>query len=296
MNSKRKNLVFLHLPKTAGQSIHSFLVSSFGSHEICPARTMDQMSYLSLSFLRRFRIFSGHFDWDAVTSIHGNNYVFTILRDPFERILSFYFYLRAIGLNNNGNSGIFGADAAATLHPDDFFWNFPNKEVEDMCLNNFDNFYTFYFAARRFNSRMAFSEKRKNADSPIRFVALNLARENLSSLDLILPFNQVSKIPFELSKAFSECDGSTKLDEVNINRDFSRESRFRELKKLGASDWLFDILASYCSLDDELLREFTPEVEQTSAAKKTELGEITVRDENATSVVPTKPTVAIDLM
>lgn len=255
-----RKIIFLHHPKTAGQSIHSFLIASFGSKNVCPARTNEQLRFMPLTMLRKFRVFSGHFDWDSLASISGNNFVFTILRDPFERILSFYFYLREIGLRGNGNSGVKGADLAAQLTPNEFFWDFPDDDIRDLVLNNFDNFYTFYFAGRRYDMRNEFSEHLKNLDSRIRFVALNLARENLATLDLVVNFNDVSRIPIEFAKFFPECVNETELPHINENRAFSREHRFEKLASLGASPWLFDVLGEFCKLDDQLLLEFCPNV------------------------------------
>lgn len=252
----RRNLIFLHIPKTAGQSIHAYFINSFGAAEVCPARTMDQLAYLSVPFLSRFRVYSGHFDWDSVASVAPNAFTMTVLRDPFERILSFYFYLREIGIRNDGKSGIAGADMAATLHPDQFFWDFPDDKTQEMTFNNFDNFYTFFFSTRRYNARKTFCDPLiKSLDAPVRFAALNLARENLASLDLVLHFDNVDDVPSLLAEHFPECQ-PVKLGHLNANPAFSREARFEELKKIGASDWIFDIITQYCKLDDELVKEF----------------------------------------
>ena len=41
-----------------------------------------------------YSLYSGHIDWEALETLPEPRFVFTVLRDPLERIASFYFYLR----------------------------------------------------------------------------------------------------------------------------------------------------------------------------------------------------------
>ena len=41
-------IIFLHLPKTAGQSVHAALVDGFGEAAICPARVNEQLDGLTI--------------------------------------------------------------------------------------------------------------------------------------------------------------------------------------------------------------------------------------------------------
>jgi len=50
---------------------------------------------MSITEINRYQVFSGHFDWSLLDCIKGPKYVFTILREPIDRILSFYLALFA---------------------------------------------------------------------------------------------------------------------------------------------------------------------------------------------------------
>src|SRR5690606_34827177 len=112
----------LHVPKTAGMSIRSFLQRFFLSRHICPAT--DNVEFLALSPEQRrsYRLFAGHFDWAHLYQIEGECFTFSILRRPQDRLLSYYFYLRAEGARLDGPSLALdknrGMHAALTLPPD----------------------------------------------------------------------------------------------------------------------------------------------------------------------------------
>jgi len=88
-----KTIVFLHIPKTAGTSVHEMLKRHFDKDRICPERFRGLIRY-SEDQLREFDLFSGHFLMPHVDRIPGEKFVFTILRDPADRILSLYYFWR----------------------------------------------------------------------------------------------------------------------------------------------------------------------------------------------------------
>lgn len=90
-----RTLKFLHLHKTAGTSVRSFLERFFRPEEICPAGFRHQFQALSSDQLRRYRMFAGHLDWEELDQVEGPSFTFTVLREPRERLLSYYFFMRA---------------------------------------------------------------------------------------------------------------------------------------------------------------------------------------------------------
>lgn len=123
-------VVFLHIPKTAGQSVHAALQAAFEPSAIRPARVNEQLRPMGISELNRYQVFSGHFDWSALDCIKGPSYRFTILRDPLERTLSFYFYLRkqqgeALAPAERAMPQHSGRRAAAEMTSDEYFLSGP---------------------------------------------------------------------------------------------------------------------------------------------------------------------------
>jgi len=84
-------LVFLHVPKTGGTTLHHHFSAHFVPEEICPERISGLDRY-SEDELRQWRYFSGHFNADEIKRIPKPVFVVTVLRDPIERLLSHYYF------------------------------------------------------------------------------------------------------------------------------------------------------------------------------------------------------------
>ncbi|MEM9169597.1 MAG: sulfotransferase family 2 domain-containing protein [Pseudomonadota bacterium] len=89
-------IAFMHIPKTAGTSIRVALQEAFGP---------DNCYVLGLNEpWREFRknakshadtpVLAGHFMINDIRSVPGPRKTFTVLRDPVDRVLSWYGYLR----------------------------------------------------------------------------------------------------------------------------------------------------------------------------------------------------------
>lgn len=84
-------IVFLHIMKTAGTS----LVNGFRGH--FPGKAMSHGDFRGLSDEQLFepKFITGHFGHDVIKRVPGRKYTFTFLRDPVERVLSFYHFCRS---------------------------------------------------------------------------------------------------------------------------------------------------------------------------------------------------------
>lgn len=87
-------IVFLHIPKTAGQTIHFELERILGSDAVSPVRVHTEAGPGAAQMPPGYRVYSGHIDWEALEDLPEPRFTFTVLRDPLERIASFYFYVR----------------------------------------------------------------------------------------------------------------------------------------------------------------------------------------------------------
>jgi hypothetical protein len=86
-------LVFLHVPKTGGTTLHHHFSAHFTPEETCPERSSVLDRY-SEDELGQWRYFSGHFNADEIKRIPKPVFVVTVLRDPIERLLSHYYFWR----------------------------------------------------------------------------------------------------------------------------------------------------------------------------------------------------------
>jgi hypothetical protein len=91
---EENKLVFLHLPKTGGTTLHNLLLPHFPQEAVCPER-FNGLRYFTAVELARYRLFSGHFDLPSARLIPGRKRIITMLREPVARLVSLYHFLRA---------------------------------------------------------------------------------------------------------------------------------------------------------------------------------------------------------
>lgn len=87
-------VVFLHIPKTGGTSLHKMLSANFSEGQVCTQRLRD-LSIFEPDELARFRLFSGHYDRHNISLIPGPRRVVTLLREPKQQIISLYRFWRS---------------------------------------------------------------------------------------------------------------------------------------------------------------------------------------------------------
>ncbi len=88
-----RRLIFLHLPKTGGTSIHNQLVAAVPRERIFPWRFSHEAQQHAAR-APDYQVFSGHFRASDFADLPGEVLRFTILREPVARLLSFYHFCR----------------------------------------------------------------------------------------------------------------------------------------------------------------------------------------------------------
>lgn len=182
-------IIFLHIPKTAGQTVHTELSRIIGSAFTSPVRVHTQAD-TSDQFQDSYTLYSGHLDWDTLPTGRLDQFAFTILRDPFERIASFYFYLhhKASGLDDiqlstPANTGL---RVIRNQTADDYFFG-GDAGWKRFILDHYNNFYCSYLATQKIRGSAAL-EALKNAE------ILSLACSGAQRLDRIYDIANLSAL------------------------------------------------------------------------------------------------------
>jgi len=90
--------LFLHVPKTAGSSVYSILRTLLRPSELLKlhpnGETLRRIDALPMPFRARLKVLYGHVDVDIARQIVPLQRCFTLLRDPVQRVVSYYAFAR----------------------------------------------------------------------------------------------------------------------------------------------------------------------------------------------------------
>lgn len=203
-------------------------------------------------------MFPGHFHWHALDQIEGPSFTFSVLRQPVARIVSFYFFLRAVAARSDpaklSGPHMQGNHAALTLPPDAFFCDGGSPEVRTHIDDLFDNFYTFYFAGRAYNARRRL-QKKNIPESKI----VATAQRNLDLLDGLYSTDDLVYLQQDIIASFGRSgiglwgtlhSRFSPLPGINLNtREGDFTSRVTDLKALGATHRTFERINDMARLD-----------------------------------------------
>jgi hypothetical protein len=95
-----RNLLFLHIPKAAGTTLHSILEAHYAPSSFRTISDPDQMAkeFAQLPIEQRepIRLLKGHMAFGLHESLVGSSTYITLLRDPVDRIISHYYYVKRV--------------------------------------------------------------------------------------------------------------------------------------------------------------------------------------------------------
>lgn len=240
-----KKLAFLHIPKTAGQTVHASLVDIFGDSEVSKIRVNSQFNDQTLINGYSETVYSGHLDWSKLEDVLDELVVFTILRNPKDRILSFYHYLRLQAQKLSEQELQFdhnrGMKNILVMSPNEYFC--PNdNNFKKFIDEHYDNFYTRYFAYKRYSGT--------SLDNSVE--VLKVAMRNLNSIDGIYTIDTWGEVGNLIKKHFDKDVNIDVEKRVNVGNGSTTEERIKQLSLIGPSELAIERIYEMTRLDDVL--------------------------------------------
>ncbi|WP_218079994.1 sulfotransferase family 2 domain-containing protein [Anthocerotibacter panamensis] len=93
-----KRVLFDHLPKCAGSTINQFLTSHYPQRLTYRLNTSNNSYQQFISFDKdkryKYHLVIGHLNHELLNYVHPETVTLTVFRDPIDRIVSHYFYVR----------------------------------------------------------------------------------------------------------------------------------------------------------------------------------------------------------
>lgn len=243
-----KPIVFLHIPKTAGQSVHAALQELVGgSAYVSPVRVHTQAAD-GAQMPPGYALYSGHLDWAELDSLPSDRFAFTILRDPRERIASFYFYLRAeaerLSSTELARPENLGKRMVLERSADDYFFG-GDEQWQAFIRDHYDNFYVSYLATRKVRGRKLLEAKSKNE-------SIQLALAGAEKLQGVYTTSDLSFLEADLSVRY-QTRFKISNKRINTGQHKINESRWTKLVKHFEIDKTLARLEKFLEMDLEFL-------------------------------------------
>jgi hypothetical protein len=243
-------IVFLHVPKTAGQTIHTQLKTLVGGIDaVSPIRVHTQGTPAE-QMTPGYRLYSGHLDWTHIGQLPADRFVFTVLRDPRERIGSFYEFVRSQAQNlaaeEREQPRHLGKKRALELSADAYFFG-GDAQWQAFIHDHYWNFYAIYFA-----SRMMRGHRKVAGLAPEALI--DLASKNLESLQGVYSTESLDALERDLAMEFGFVVRLTKTF-VNVGDRASRDARWDKLLSRFERSESIARLEDFVALDEKLMSQ-----------------------------------------
>jgi len=233
--------VFLHIPRTAGTSIKSILraqyerASSFYIIGYNPSRSLQTLKDNADAY-KQLQLVHGHMDFGAVSFLGDNLSYIAMMRDPVDRIVSHYYYVKQeprhylhreivdnnVSLNaylSNGytrelNDGLVRMFIGAGGHHTNEFskYDIPYGETEEWMLEeavkNIEEHFVFVGLQEKFDVSVFLMKKRLGWANRLVFGRVNQTRNRLrisdidaSTVETINNYNRLDVRLYELVRS-----------------------------------------------------------------------------------------------
>jgi hypothetical protein len=242
-------VVFIHLEKTGGTTMHNVLAANFSEDRVSPAHYSFLESYSTTE--NGYDFFSGHFDYEMVSSIPRSSLkLISIFRKPSDRLISQYRFWQSHPLSPNLDT-THRHVLAKKLGPEEFF-----AHPAIRFLPHTNNYYLRVFAGSVTNLvRPSLSPDEERS-------ALDLAKSRIRSLQGIGITERMKESVDVICRALGFAVPAA-FETVHRTDDLpSQEPSFAKVPPVKMTDSLQEVLNDLIRYDDLLHATATEEFER----------------------------------
>ncbi len=176
-----KRVAFLHIPKCGGTTVFQHFKTNIGGGRSGKIAQFDSVGFTRLNAhdlesARHAQFVSGHFGWTALTTTGADAFRFTVLREPFDRLVSLYKFSRT---KQHSDKPLFSAVFEAAKQ----------RSFEDFCLSKEPELKTLIDNAM---TRALADDYYPYVCSQPRDV-LHWAKQHVDQLDLVIDLGDLDK-------------------------------------------------------------------------------------------------------
>lgn len=213
---------FLHIPKSAGTAVRTLIAKN--SKTITPDQLLvvyDNETSIDSIDRDKYKIVFGHFGMNFIRKFkQPEDRIFTFLRDPHDRLISFYNYWIS------GQANSVGSELSKNMSIDEFL-----ASDIDNIKEQVNNIQTWMYAA---DYRI---RERKRLENLLNYEILAIAKNNLEKFDFIGFQDTFNDSMIQLAPLVGIDPSSLKLKKIN-------ETKLKTLDKIDISK-----TKKYISLD-----------------------------------------------
>lgn len=183
---KDKNLIFLHLPKNGGNTLHSILKRKYNNKSIFSIKVIENIRLNTNEFINltenerlKIKLLKGHMLFGLHQHLIGESKYITFLRNPEDRIISFYHYVKSrpkhrlynfIHSNNYSLYDFVINVNEGDVHNAQIRWisgiNGSEKEMFQKALKNIETHFSFVGFQEYFNESLILLSESYNWSTP----------------------------------------------------------------------------------------------------------------------------------